>query len=135
MFYEDNDLISLFNVRDNDKILESLNMGLNKGSAFKADYKPYKNYQVYGITVTNEKEALLLKIYELAFFINDLNLYLDLHNDDVVLNKFKEYTNTFNALVDDYEKLYGPLCVTSANYKNFKWRDNWPWDKEGDLYV
>ncbi len=135
MFYEDNDLISLFNVRDNNTILEELNMGLNKGAAFKSDYKPYKNYQGYGIKATNEKEALLLKIYELAFFINDLNLYLDIHNDDVVLKKFKEYTNIYEALVNDYERLYGPLCVTSANYKTFRWRDNWPWEKGDNLYV
>ena len=48
------------------------------GNSFKDEYEGYKNYKPKKIVVNNEREAMLLKIQELDFIINDLNLKLDL---------------------------------------------------------
>lgn len=131
MFYDDNDLISLFNVRDNTKILNNYDIGFSKGSAFINDYKPYKNYQVFKLEPTNHKEELLLKLYELSFYINDLNLYLDVHKDDLIFKEFKKVTKMYETLLKEYETTYGPLIIESTN-ELFNWINNMPWLNEGE---
>lgn len=130
MYQDDYDILTLFNVRDkNNK--NDLNLGLARGTIFSSLYQPYQDYQVYGLKGTTELDRLKLRIYELSFAINDLNLYLDIHDDPELYEKFKEYTKLYKSLVDDYEKIVGPICLTDSDYKNFKWvEDPWPWQNE-----
>ena len=109
-------------------MLEDLSTSLEKGSVFKADYQPYLDYPIFGIKGSNEKESLLLKIYEVSFYLNDLNLYLDVHDNPDILKEFNKYTNIYNSLVSDYEALYGPINLTTSYDNEFKWLNNWPWE-------
>ena len=44
---------------------------------------------------------------EVAFAINDYNLYLDVHpNDMTILNKYKSCTEKFRRLTKEYEEKY-----------------------------
>ncbi len=114
--------------------LTSVKDGFMKGNMFKDEYCPYKDYKVNELVPTSEKEKLLLEIMSLSFAINDLNLYLDLHPDDLnMLNRFKETVEKAYEKEAAYVKCYGPLEVTDITSNNkFKWIDNpWPWENEG----
>ena len=106
--------------------------GYLKGNAFKDEYKPYKNYKVAKLNINSEKEELLTAIGESSFMMHDLNLYLDVHPDDVdALNKFSMYREKTNNLITNYERKYGPLSVKGDIQNNipFAWENNWPWVK------
>ena len=98
-----------------------------KGNMFVNEYVPYKNYRVVKLEGKNEKDQLLLKIYEYDFAISDLGLYLDLHPEATnVYETFKKYTDEQRVCVDMYEKKYGPLELDESNYSTFMWEDG-PW--------
>ena len=62
------------------------------------EYMPYKNYKAREVIPETEEEALLLKINESEFALNDISLYLDLHpNDYDMYRKFREETNKLLA--------------------------------------
>ncbi|MBQ6841266.1 MAG: spore coat protein CotJB [Bacilli bacterium] len=84
-----------------------------------------------------ERERDLFKVMEVAFAINDYNLYLDVHPEDQkILSKYKACTEKFRRLTKEYEEKYGPLSIDAANYKTFKWIESpWPWEKEDSKYV
>ena len=64
--------------------------GLILGNMFSDEYEPYKNYRPSEIKINSEKERELLKIRELSFAVNDLNLKLDLEpNNDKLYKLFK----------------------------------------------
>ena len=132
----DNNFIDLF-VQDNsyfnDNKLYNCQEGFIKGNMFKDEYIPYKNYQPTKIIPINEKESLLLKLYESDFALHDLNLYLDLHpNDKYIYDEFKKELNTFNEIKSIYEKKYGPLCLEDTTSNNYEWYlGPWPWEKDG----
>ena len=109
--------------------------GLIKGNMFEDEYIPYKNFKEKEIIVGDEKNALLLKIYETDFAIKDLNLYLDLHPEDQnIFNEFKKYINMYNDYKKRYEKQYGPLCLESTVDSTYEWINNpWPWDNIGGM--
>lgn len=114
-------------VKDNN--LTSDNLGFLRGNMFEDLYKPYKNYQVKEVTITNEKDKLLYEISMYAFIMNDLALYLDTHpNDANVLEKFVEAKMRYCNLVNEYEKKYSALTLTSdsLNTTPWKWLNNWP---------
>ena len=97
--------------------------------SFKNLYKPYKNYKVSNLTITNEKDRLLYEISMYAFGMNDLVLYLDTHpNDQTVLNTFIEYKKTYCRLVEEYENKYNAITLTSdsLNTTPWKWLKDWP---------
>ncbi len=132
MYFEDiygNDLVSLFNVGNRPEVeFFSPSEALMYGTLFKTEYLPYKNYEPLKIVVDSERDKLLLKIYELDFSINELNLYLDIHENEKALQLFKKYTTVYKNLVNDYEKMYGPIELCSSDYSTFKWVDDpWPW--------
>ena len=115
-----------------------VNEGFIRGNMYINEYKPYKNYTPMRLKGRNEREMLLLRIYELDFAINDFNLYLDLHpNDSRIYEEFKKCVKESKKLKSEYEEMYGPLCLTEDDYKNYKWDENpWPWDKMGgSMYV
>ena len=104
--------------------------GYLKGNAFKNEYKPYKDYKVAKLNINSEKEEMLIAIGECSFMMHDLNLYLDVHPEDMdALNKFSMYREKTNQLITNYERKYGPLTVKSEvdNTTSFNWLSNWPW--------
>ena len=107
--------------------------GYLKGNAFKDEYQPYKDYKVAKLNINSEKEEMLIAIGESSFMMHDLNLYLDVHPDDRdALNKFSMYREKTNALINNYERKYGPICIKGdiSNRVPFAWQENnWPWVK------
>ncbi len=120
--YQNNTNLNLYNSYE----------GYLKGNAFKDEYKPYKDYKVMKLNINSEKEEMMINIGEYSFMMHDLNLYLDVHPNDLkALNKFNEYRNKVNELITNYERKYGPMCV-KGNIDNvipFAWDNNWPWVK------
>ena len=142
----DFDVLSLagFNFEDPKKRANTSNKlvdskeGFLRGNMFRDEYVPYKNIGVKMLQPKNEREVLLFKIMEADFAINDLNLYLDMHPEDVQMyEKFKMYTNECIRLKDEYAKTYGPLTLDQTKSNNYEWMKNpWPWDKSGgSMYV
>ena len=117
---------------DRSNKLYSYEEGLNKGNLFKDIYSKYKNY-VYKLNVSSEKDKKLLNIQMYTFALKDLNLYLDTHpSDDSMLVEFNKINNKLIELKNEYENLYGPLCINSMNSDTYSWINNpWPWDKGG----
>ena len=111
--------------------------GLIKGNMFAKEYVPYKNYQSTTLIPKNEKEKLMLQLYEYDFALNDLSLYLDLHPDDNYAYKlFQKYVNNYEMIKQEYEKQYGPLVLTSDSKMEYEWSKNpFPWESEDTIYV
>lgn len=152
MLFENNnydydfDVLSLagFNFEDPMKRVNASNKlvdskeGFLRGNMFRDEYVPYKNMRYVMLKPKNEREVLLFKIMEVEFAVNDLNLYLDMHPEDVEMyEKFKMYTNECIRLKDEYAKTYGPLTLDQTKSNNYEWLKNpWPWDKSGgSMYV
>lgn len=132
---EELSFFGLINEEKEDKIF-SLNEGFEKGNMFKDIYDYYMNDHVQHFKPNNFKEKLIYDIYALDFAVNDLALYLDIYpNDKKIFKKFKDYSRKYQEKVDEYEKNYGPLNLTSTEYPKYKWIENpWPWDKSGGMY-
>lgn len=123
---------------DNNEKLVDPQEGFQRGNMWKNEYVPYKGMTYEKLRPTNEREALLYKIMEMDFAVNDLNLYLDLHPEDsFVYEKFKMYTKECIRLKDEYAKTYGPLTLDGDMGPTYDWMKNpWPWDKSGgSMYV
>lgn len=116
--------------------LVSSELGYLRGNMFLREYVPYKNYQVRKLEAKTNEEALLLKLSQMEFALNDLSLYLDLHpNDMAVFNKFREYTNEYKRYLNEFEKTYRPLCLSSINKDSYEYYKNpWPWDNDAGVY-
>jgi len=111
-------------------------VGLSLGNMYKDEYKPYKNYMQKRITVNNEREKMLLKIQELDFALNDLNLKLDVNpNDAGLYNLFKNYAMELKTLCEKYSKEYEVLELIKDVNGKYTWiNEPWPWDG-GKKYV
>lgn len=120
---------NIFDIKDSTEIYD-LNEGFTKGNMFPNLYDPYKNYEPKTITPKNERELLLDKIYKLCFALNDLNLYLDVHSDDLgAYDLFKKYAEMYNKVVIDYESKYQVLELSHDIYGKYTWISNpWPWE-------
>lgn len=119
MFYD--------NIRFNNDIYD-VSDSFMLGNSFKNEYVNYKNYKPEKIVVNNDKDSIMLKIYEFDFILNDLSLYLDLNPDDKDLyNKFKEYTKSLKYYIDMFESRYGPLELCDTSFKEYMWsKGNFP---------
>lgn len=108
-----------------------------KGNMFENEYEPYKNYTCLKPTLKTDRERELFEIMKYSFAMNDYNLYLDLHPENMeILNKFKAASNKLDILVKEYTRKYGPLELSQNNYPTFKWLTSpWPWDREDGKYV
>lgn len=127
--------VNVNNFRKSDS-LYTAKEGLNKGTIFKKEYIPYKNY-IYKVVVKGEKDELLLKIQELTFKMIDLNLYLDLNKDNTeIFNELKSTITELNKNKELYAKNYGPLCLKdNVKYNSYMWSKNpWPWMNTGGNY-
>ena len=116
--------------------LVSSELGYLRGNMFLKEYVPYKNYHVRKLEAKTNEEALLLKLSQMEFALNDLSLYLDLHpNDMAVFNKFKEYTSEYKRYLNEFEKNYRPLVLSSINKDSYEYYKNpWPWDNDAGVY-
>ena len=124
MFFED------FEDR-HDIDLFTVNEGFNAGNMFRNEYDAYKNYKYGKLIARNEKDKILLCIYEYDSALNDLNLYLDIHPDNMEMYKlFKKISKERKYYVDLYEERYDPLELTTTDYANYEWI-NGPWPFEG----
>lgn len=128
---------STYKMQEQDPLVNTKE-GFLRGNIWKDEYVPYKNMKYLNLVPTCEREALLFKIMEVDFAINDLNLYLDLHpEDEMIYEKFKMYTNECIRLKDEYAKRFGPLTLDQTNSNSYEWMKNpWPWENNGgSMYV
>lgn len=81
-----------------------------------------------------EREILFKKLSTYAFACLELNLFLDTHPGDLSMaKKLAEYTQKYEALKNEFEKLYGPITWDSESKNRWAWiQGPWPWEKEGD---
>lgn len=113
----------------------NLENGFYLGNLFSDLYDPYKSYKPKKIVGYSEQQKMLLKLQELDFIINDLNLYLDLNpNDKKVYEIFKTKALEYDALKKKYYEKYQVLELCKDTKEKYTWIDNpWPWD--GGYYV
>ncbi len=136
MFFENG--IDDYILINNDNLLVDDSLGLMRGNMFKDEYIPFNNKKETKLLARDEKERLLLKIYETNFALNDISLYLDVHpNDSYIYDVFKNYVNTYKNYKKEYESKYGPLTLDSIDNTTYSWINNpWPWeDMEDAKYV
>lgn len=105
------------------------NEGFVKGNLSKCIYKQYKNYKPKEIKTNNEKDALLLFILKCDLAVQDLNLYLDIHEKDNELIKMLNfYKKELSNAKETYLNKYGPLLPCQIT-PTFTWNDNpFPWE-------
>ena len=98
---------------------------------FKDLYVPYKNYKEGKIKVYNQKDKDMLKLQELYFIINDLNLYLDLYpEDNKAFNYYKSIIKEYNKSKEEYVKKYGPIDLLDET-EDYEWTvSTFPWEDE-----
>ena len=104
--------------------------GLSLGNMYKNEYDQYKNYVQKRITPANEREKMLLKIQELDFALNDLNLKLDVEPNNMELyNLFRNYALELKTLCEKYSKEVEVLELIKDVNGKYTWINNpWPWD-------
>lgn len=121
------------NIYDNPRSkVYDLEEGFKKGNMFPDLYDEYKNYKPLPLKAKNEREALLLKIFELDFAINDLNLHLAINPDDKeIYQLFTKYCLIYDKCLKEYEKRYQVLELTHDTFGKYTWGSNpWPWEDE-----
>ena len=129
--YENENTIKYDN-KNNDIDLEN---GFYLGNIFINTYKPYKNYKPKKINAYSERQKMLLKLQELDFILNDLNLYLDINPNDMnMYDTFKKTALEYDMLKKKYYDKYQVLELCSDTKNKYTWYKNpWPWD--GDYNV
>ncbi len=113
----------------------NLETGFYLGNIFTDLYDPYKKYSPKKINGYSEKQKMLLKLQELDFIINDLNLYLDINpTDSMMYEVFKKVSLEYDELKKKYYEKYQVLELCKDVYGKYTWTNNpWPWD--GGYYV
>lgn len=74
--------------------------------------------------------ALLQKVYETGFALDEITLYLDTHPADNQAMEYYQYIRKANQdAVSAYEQSYGPLLINQVNSSTWTWTSNpWPWE-------
>ncbi len=129
--YDYNKLSSYENKKNNIDVEN----GYYLGNMFVDSYNPYKNYKPKRVNAYSEQQKMLLRIYELDFMLNDLNLYLDVNpKDNRVFEMFKKCSKELDMLKKKYYEKYQVLELCYDTKNRYTWLDNpWPWD--GGYYV
>lgn len=112
--------------------------GFQRGNMMRDEYEPYRNYNAIPLIPKTDREQKLYRVMELCFALVDLNLYLDLHPDDMETYRlFQKYVEEEKRAKKEYMDQYGPLVFSNAQFKDYKWDENpWPWDNlGGGMYV
>ena len=125
-FYRNNN----YNPNNNNISLTSPSEGYEKGNLFRNLYNEYKNYKPAKLIPKDEREKKLYDLSAICFAAHELNLYLDLNPEDQsAFMLFMDYEKQANRLIEEYERLYGPLNINSEEMKTFTWSsDKWPWE-------
>ena len=77
--------------------------------------------------------ALLRKVYEASFAVDDVILYLDTHPDDQdALNYYQYVSELRKQAMDAYEAQCGPLMIDEVRSDNYWTCVNNPWPWEGE---
>jgi len=75
--------------------------------------------------------ALLEQLQAIDFVLVELNLYLDTHKDDPeALQQYNHYVQERWCLVQEFERLYGPLLHFGHSCSGYPWQWDdgpWPW--------
>lgn len=76
------------------------------------------------------ENALLMRVYETGFALDDVTLYLDTHPTDCDAMNYYKYAKKLNMdAVQAFEAVYGPLMINRETADSWTWVDNpWPWD-------
>lgn len=133
-YFDEIDFIPLVNNNNYNNMVPTFGPyeGFTKGNLFKNLYSQYRNYKPQVLTPNSEKEEALLNLDQIGFAMHELNLYLDVHpNDSRMMEQFKVLRDTYNNLLDDYEKRFGAICINSKYLNNvpFEWSSSsFPWD-------
>ena len=132
--FDNNNFANNFMVPTSNNELLDPKEALEKGNMFKNLYVPYKNYKPVELKPKSEREKMLNEIRSYGFAMKELNLYLDVNpNNANYINLYNEYRKIKENLCNQYEKMYGPLELSSSelNKNNWVWNNSpWPW--EGD---
>lgn len=130
--FDDNTFVNNFMMPSANNELLKPKEALEKGNMFKNLYVPYKNYKPVKLDSMSERGKLLNEIRSYGFAMKDLNLYLDVNpNNASYINLYNEYRKKKDNLVNQYERMYGPLDLTSSALENNNWVWNnspWPWE-------
>ena len=106
--------------------------GFNKGNMFSNLYEQYKNYKPKELVGNNDMEKMFLELARICFAKHDIQLYLDLHPDDVsMIQLFNDYRERENNLLKMYEAKYGVINTDSEslNQTPFVWAtEKFPWE-------
>ena len=120
------------NPSDNKNMLYDPYNSLIRGNAFKNLYSPYFKDEPYELKPKNNKERDLYNVMALGFMVTDLNLYLDVNpNDKNMIALFNKYQDEYKNQVNEYEKKYGPIDLSSKTLNAYPWSWNksmWPWE-------
>lgn len=100
------------------------------------DYSGMQNYadaQNYAMPQRNlnTRQALLARVNETGFAVDDANLYLDTHPcDQAALAYFQQASAMYHDAVNAYSAQFGPLMAVDSNDVNYwSWiSDPWPWE-------
>lgn len=112
-----------------DIMLSSVIDGFSKGNMDEELYDPYRNYRP--VRLNENDPDIMMRAY--LFAIIDLQLYLDVHPDDLETKKlFNKYVENFDKLKKQVESKNGPLYVTSTYNltPNWIWQKDWPFEGE-----
>ena len=102
-----------------EKALFPVDEALEKGNAFRDEYKGYKNYVPVKLTAKKEQDILMLNIQAFTSAAHDLALYLDIYpGDKRLLDKFMEYAKKANELIEEYQQKFETLTPSKAKDKN-----------------
>ena len=106
--------------------------GFIRGNMFPDLYNGYKLREPIEIKPENEQADMLTYLDSLSFALVDINLYLDTHpNDREMINLYNRFLDEQKLIMDEYEKMYGPLNTNSNSLKGNSWLWNnspWPWE-------
>lgn len=81
--------------------------------------------------MTEEQSAMMLQLQQLGLTMNDLNEYLDVHQDDsFALDRFNTTAEAYHQLLMDYSAKFTPLlAMLNSNDQYWLWaQSDFPWD-------
>lgn len=87
-------------------------------------------YDRESLSMDMSEEAMLRKVYETGFALDDIILYLDTHPMDMdAMNYYRFMRQANEDAVKAYEQMFGPLMANSVMGDTWSWIDNpWPWE-------
>ena len=82
--------------------------------------------------MSQEQAALMLRLQQLGFTMDDLRIYLDVHLcDSFAIERYNTTAREYQNLLTQYANTYGPLTYHSTNLSPSDWlwaEQAFPWD-------